>query len=198
MLRRRLGLMAAISAAALLAGCASTATSAQAPAAATTAAPESSRPAAPAASATKASPSTSAAEPHLPDGYDPTRNAGEDIRAALRQATRDHRAVLLDFGANWCPDCQVLDKLFRSQQVEPLLRRDYHVVAVDVGKFDHNLDLAADFVNLQTSGIPALVVLAPDGNVRTATDDGAFSNARTMSPAEVSAFLTRWATAGDR
>jgi hypothetical protein len=67
------------------------------------------------------------------------------------------------------------------------------VVAVDVGKFDHNLSLARRYVNLNTSGIPALVVLDPTGKVTVATNDGAFSNARSMKASDVAAFLTRWA-----
>lgn len=136
---------------------------------------------------------TGAAE--LPDGYDATRDAAADVKAALAQSAGDQRPLLLDFGANWCPDCKVLDKLFRSPQVNPLLRDDYRVVAIDVGRFDHNLDLAAQYVDLQSSGIPALVVLSPDGTVRTASNDGAFADARTMSATTVATFLKRWAQA---
>ncbi|WP_051945256.1 thioredoxin family protein [Streptacidiphilus rugosus] len=132
----------------------------------------------------------------IPAHYDGTRNATADIKAALAASAKDHREVLLDFGANWCPDCVALDALFRSPGVMPLVQKNYRVVAIDVGKFDHNLDVASAYVNLNTSGIPALVVLTADGKVRTATNDGAFSNARTMDAAQVSAFLTRW-SAGD-
>jgi hypothetical protein len=89
----------------------------------------------------------------------------------------------------------VLDRLFQSARTRPLLQRDYHVVAVDVGQFDHNLGFSAKYVNLQASGIPALVVLAPDGKVRVATNDGSFENARTMSSGQVNLFLSRWAPA---
>ncbi|MFF0290927.1 thioredoxin family protein [Streptomyces sp. NPDC005262] len=134
----------------------------------------------------------------LPDGYDANRNAKDDIEAALATAAKEHREVLIDFGANWCPDCKVLDVMFHSAQVEPLLQKDYVVVAVDVGEFDHNIDLAGQYVNLQTSGIPALVVLRSDGTVRTATNDGSFANAQTMDAGQVSAFLTRWAPSGNQ
>ncbi|MGF1431649.1 thioredoxin family protein [Kitasatospora sp. LaBMicrA B282] len=115
------------------------------------------------------------------------------MHAALTAAAQGDREVLLDFGANWCPDCRALDQMFQSPQVAPLLKADYLVVPIDVGQFDHNVDLAGRYVDLSTSGIPALVVLQPDGTVRTATDDGSFSDARTMDPSQVSAFLTRWA-----
>ncbi|MFF2078654.1 thioredoxin family protein [Kitasatospora sp. NPDC058162] len=148
---------------------------------------------APASAGAGAGTGTGAAE--LPDGYDATRDATADVKAALAQSAGDQRPLLLDFGANWCPDCKVLDKLFRSPQVNPLLRDDYRVVAIDVGRFDHNLDLAAQYVDLQSSGIPALVVLSPDGTVRTASNDGAFADARTMSATTVATFLKRWAQA---
>ncbi|MBB2742914.1 UNVERIFIED_ORG: hypothetical protein FHR35_002736 [Microbispora rosea subsp. rosea] len=88
----------------------------------------------------------------------------------------------------------MLDKLFQSKQTKPLLQRNYHVVAVDVGEFDRNLDFAAKYVKLKTSGIPALVVLAPDGRVLVHTNDGSFANARTMNSHQVNAFLTHWAS----
>jgi hypothetical protein len=59
-----------------------------------------------------------------------------------------------DFGADWCPDCVVLGTTFIRPATAKLLS-GYHVVRVDVGEFDHNLDIAAPYVNLRSSGIPA-------------------------------------------
>jgi thiol:disulfide interchange protein len=140
-----------------------------------------------------ASPSPAATDAAIPSGYEAGRDASADITAALAMAEQKHREVLIDFGANWCPDCVALDSMFHSAQVEPLLTNDYVVVAVDIGNWNLNLDVAARYVNLQTSGIPALVVLASSGKVITTTNDGSFSNARTMAPADVAAFLSEWA-----
>jgi hypothetical protein len=154
------------------------------------------QPAAPAAPpATSGFPATSA--PSMPGGpvrlYDPGRDAAADITAALVRARRDGRQVLIDFGADWRPDCVVLHSLFESPAVHPLLQQHYHLVAVDVGEFDHNQAVAARYVDLRRSGIPALVVLAPSGRVRVATNDGSFANARSMTGRQVRAFLARWA-----
>lgn len=128
----------------------------------------------------------------LPEGYNPKRDPNADITAALAESKADGHPVLLDFGANWCPDCVVLQRLFRSDSVRPVIG-GFHVVAVDVGKFDRHLGVVRRYhLNLQTSGIPALVVLSDKGKVRTATNDGSFSNARTMKAAQVAAFLKRW------
>jgi protein disulfide-isomerase len=150
----------------------------------------------PAAESTSPAPSSaspSADKPLAATGYDPSSDAAADVEAALKQAAGDKRPVLLDFGADWCPDCVVLHKLFQSDQVAPLLQKSYHVVAVDVGEFDRNLELAEKYVNLNKSGIPALVVLGADGSIRVATNDGAFANARTMKAPQVVEFLTHWA-----
>jgi thiol:disulfide interchange protein len=184
---RRGGLAAAMSTALFLAGCAGKAVP-------TPATSSSSSAAAVAAAATSA-PSAAAAET-IPDHYDPARDPAADLKAALALAATDGKNVLIDFGADWCPDCNVLDKLFQSEKTKPLLQRSYHVVAVDVGEFNHNLTFAAKYVNLKTSGIPALVVLTPDGKVRVATNDGSFADARTMNSDQVNAFLTRWAPKG--
>ncbi len=129
----------------------------------------------------------------IPTGYDANRNAIADIQAALSVAKASHKEVLLDFGADWCPDCMALDTLFHSAQVEPLLNSDYVVVAVDVGDWNLNISTADQYVDLTTSGIPALVVISGDGQVREATNDGSFSNARTMDSNQVANFLTTWA-----
>ncbi|NKZ02414.1 thioredoxin family protein [Actinomadura latina] len=138
------------------------------------------------------SPERSASSEPLPDGYDPARNPKADIAEALTRAKLDKRPVLLDFGADWCPDCVVLGRTFRTRTVRPVIAR-YHVVSIDVGQFDRNLSVARKYgLNLQTSGIPALVVVSSGGKVKTRTNDGSFANARSMKPAQVAAFLKRW------
>lgn len=191
MRRMGLGFAVAVSTVVLATGCASGGT-------AFTPGPAAATPTPVLSPGSSPSPMTSANAPTLPNGYDASRNAKADIRAALASAAREHREVLIDFGANWCPDCRALDAMFRSAQVEPLLQKDYVVVAVDVGQFNRNLNVAGQYVNLQTSGIPALVILKPDGALRTATNDGSFSNARNMDPSQVRAFLTRWAPGGSQ
>ena len=112
-----LGLAGVISAVALTAGCASSSTAtARAPVATAT------MPTATVSPSSSPSPvAPSATDRALPDGYDATRNAKADIKSALATAAEEHREVLIDFGANWCPDCRALDAMFRSAQVEPLL-----------------------------------------------------------------------------
>ncbi|GAB2975540.1 hypothetical protein GCM10027076_11260 [Nocardioides montaniterrae] len=133
-----------------------------------------------------------------PQGGPATRHAPLSATAAVARAraaaAKDHRPVLIDFGAGWCPDCVTLDGLYRRPGVARALQR-FHLVEVDVGDFDQNLGLARKYVDLRSSGIPALVVLTPTGRIAYASNDGAFANARTMTAAQVTTFLGQWAHA---
>ena len=125
--------------------------------------------------------------------YDPARDARADIDAALKLAAVDHKRVLIDFGADWCADCRVLARLYADPSVRPTLDAGYHLVVVDVGEFDRNVDVSKRYGNVIEGGIPALVVTDASGRALVATKDGSFANARTMKAPDVLAFLRRWA-----
>ena len=48
------------------------------------------------------------------DIYPDPAQARADIAAALKTAAATHKRILLDFGGNWCGDCQVLDIYFHD------------------------------------------------------------------------------------
>ena len=125
--------------------------------------------------------------------YDPHANASEAIAQALAQAKADHKRVLLDFGADWCPDCQVLAQLFDDPQVKPFLDAHYHVVRIDVGRWDNNLDIANRYGNPIEKGIPAVVILDANARTITSTAGGELANARTATAKEILSFLQQWA-----
>lgn len=134
---------------------------------------------------------TSSTEP-LPKGYAANRDPQGAIAAALEKAKSDNRPVLLDFGADWCADCVVLERMFQKGSVRDALSA-FHVVAVDVGNFDRNLGLVKKYgLDLDASGIPALVVLSPNGQVRATTNDGSFERSGSMSPEELAAYFRRF------
>ena len=155
----------------------------------------------PSAPATSPAATTSAPAPVTDAGSIPTKyppaaeDPSVDIASALTASRRDGRPVLLDFGADWCPDCVVLDRLYHSAAASAVLDSKYHLVLVDVGQFDTNLRTAAEYIDLRRSGIPALVVLRPDGSIAYRSNDGAFANARTMTAGELVTFLRRWSGA---
>ena len=125
-----------------------------------------------------------------PDLYPADANAQQEIADTLAQAGKEHKRVLLVFGANWCGDCYALDYAFHQPRIEPVLDANFKVVHVDVGRYDKNLDLAKKYlVNLE-KGIPSLAVLSPQGAVLYDTSE--FERARMMNEEDVIQFLNTW------
>ncbi len=125
--------------------------------------------------------------------YDPRANPNAAINQALTAAKADHKRVLLDFGADWCPDCQALAQLFDDPHVKPFLDAHYHVVRIDVGRWDHNLDVANRYGNPIEKGIPAVVILDEKAHTITSTAGGELANARTATANDILTFIQQWA-----
>lgn len=135
-------------------------------------------------------------EPAKPntDLYPAPEEARSEIAAALRRAASDHKRVILVFGGNWCYDCHVLDAAFHSKDIAPLVNANFHVVHVNIGEMDKNLDLAAKYDVPLNKGVPALAVLDADGRVLYSQKQGEFENSVRIGPADVVAFLRKWAS----
>lgn len=130
--------------------------------------------------------------------YDTTANPATDVARALEKARADRKLVLLDFGADWCPDCRVLDKLFADTSVAGYLGANFHVVRIDVGRWTRNLEFSKAYGSPIDSGIPAVVVLAPDGRIVASTKNGALATARRMTPPDAQRYLEQWVAAGSK
>jgi thiol-disulfide isomerase/thioredoxin len=124
--------------------------------------------------------------------YDENAIPQQDITSALAKSAKDGKLILLDFGANWCPDCLVLTKLFEDPAVKPFLEENFRMVRIDVGYWDKNLDISEQYGNPIANGIPAVVVLAPSGEIIATTKDGALANARTATPRDILEYLQTW------
>ena len=72
---------------------------------------------------------------------------------------KEKKRVLLDFGGNWCGDCQVLEIYFHDPANRSLLEANYVLVPVNIGRYDENLDIAARYGVPVSKGVPALAVL---------------------------------------
>ena len=124
--------------------------------------------------------------------YSETADPAADIAAALAEARRKHKNVILDFGGDWCGDCQVLDIYFHQAPNDALLAKHFILVHVYIGHMDLHLDVAAKYGVPIAHGVPALAVLDRHGKVLYSQATGQFSDMRYMQPDSVTAFLTKW------
>jgi thiol:disulfide interchange protein len=134
-------------------------------------------------------PATGATAKHI---YSETAKPKADIAAALMKAKSEHKRVILDFGGDWCGDCQVLDLYFHRTPNAELLEKNFVLVHVWIGHMDANIDVAAKYGVPIDKGVPALAVLTAGGKVLYSQATGQFADMRHMDPGSVSEFLTKW------
>jgi thiol-disulfide isomerase/thioredoxin len=107
-------------------------------------------------------------------------------------AAATHKRILLDFGGNWCGDCQVLDLYFHDPGNRPILEANFVLVHVNIGHMDANLDLAARYQVPLNKGVPALAVLSEKGKLLYSQKGGEFEAMRRMESSSVTQFLVQW------
>jgi thioredoxin 1 len=128
--------------------------------------------------------------------FDEKADAHRQILAAIAEASKTGKNIILDFGANWCGDCHALEAQMQKPELAALIARNYVVVNIDVGRFDKNLDVAQKYRIPVKKGIPALAVLDPRGNLLYAQDQGQFEDARQMNYEVIKAFFQQWKPKG--
>jgi len=124
--------------------------------------------------------------------YPEPTQAKADLAAALKTAAQTHKRVLIDFGGNWCGDCQVLDIYFHNAKNLPILESNFVLVHVNIGHMDTNLDIAAQYQVPLDKGVPALAVLSDKGKLLYSQRSGEFESMRRMEASSVTTFLVQW------
>ena len=121
--------------------------------------------------------------------YSETSDATADIAAAVVRARTEHKRILLDFGGNWCGDCQVLDIYYHQSPNAEILAKNFIVVHINIGHMDKNVDVAKKYNVPITKGVPALAILDSHGKLLYSEREKEFEH---TSPEAITAFLNRW------
>jgi hypothetical protein len=125
--------------------------------------------------------------------YPANADAHAEIKEAEEKAAKEHKRLLLVFGANWCFDCHVLDLAFHQPDLAPILAANYEVVHIDLGPDERkNADLVKQYEIPLDKGIPALAVAESDGTLVVSQKNGEFEDARGLSPEVLAEFLNKW------
>jgi thiol-disulfide isomerase/thioredoxin len=126
------------------------------------------------------------------DIYPDPAQAPADLAAALKTAAPTHKRVLLDFGGNWCGDCQVLDIYLHDPANLAIVNANFVVVHINIGRYDANLPLAQRYEIPLDKGVPAVAILSEHGTLLYSQKSGEFEAMRKMESSEVTKFLVRW------
>lgn len=122
--------------------------------------------------------------------YDEQADARTLLLRAREQAAREGKQVLVVFGANWCPDCRILERTVRrGEALATHLATRYVKVKVDVGRFDRHLDLDRELGRPTRAGIPSLSITDAAGKVQRTVDARALARAQHRGEAAIIAVI---------
>jgi ketosteroid isomerase-like protein len=120
-------------------------------------------------------------------------DAHVEIKDAEGRAAREHKRLLLIFGANWCFDCHVLDLAFQGPDLAPVVTANYELVHIDLGPDEHkNADLVKQYEIPLDKGVPAIAVAESDGRLVFSQKNGEVEDARRLTPEVLLEFLNKW------
>lgn len=126
--------------------------------------------------------------------YDEKADASAAVDAAFARAKKSGKRVLIDLGGNWCGDCIVLANIMQLKEMKPFIASRFEFVAVDVGRFDKNLQIPARFgITKRLEGVPSVIIAEPNGKFVNEGKISALSDARHMTPQGVADWLAQWA-----
>jgi thiol-disulfide isomerase/thioredoxin len=133
----------------------------------------------------------------LPYPYDESQSAkavDDAVAKARARALKRKRLLLVDLGGNWCGDCRILAGTLERPEVKAFVERHFEFVAVDVGRFDKNLQVPAAYgITYRLNGVPALLVVDPRSNrLLDKGRESALQDARSMTPQALVDWLAQW------
>ncbi len=124
--------------------------------------------------------------------YPENGNAQQQIASALAKAKSERKRVLLVFGADWCYDCHVLEKAFHSRELSNIVKSNFLVLHINIGRGEANRDLQTKYDIDVDKGVPAIAVLESRGRMVNSPSHDKISAARRMTYAQLADALNHW------
>ena len=134
-----------------------------------------------------------------PDIFDQQVSGDTLIDQALARAQKEEKRVIIFFGANWCPWCRRLHRLFtESPSVATRLQKGFILVYVDANfrrEKNRNSTVLKRYGDpIKQYGLPVLVVLDRDGTKLTTQETNSLAAPTDEQVVrQIGEFLGKWA-----
>ena len=125
--------------------------------------------------------------------FNPARNPAVDLKAAVKEAEKSNKRILLDVGGKWCIWCRRLDKFFETHKdVKEYLEKNYVEMKVNYGPKNQNYDFLSHYPKIP--GFPHIFILDKHGKLLCSEDTGKLENGKGGHDYhKVFKFLKKWA-----
>jgi len=125
--------------------------------------------------------------------YNPSADAADDLKSAIKIAAEQNKHVLVQVGGNWCSWCIRLHGFFESeQQVDSILKADYVLLRINYSPENKNPEVLAGLDYPQRFGFPVLLIIDQNGRRLHTQDTGLLELGKGYDPEKVKRFLLSW------
>lgn len=132
-----------------------------------------------------------AALPEYSTGYDASRDAFSDGRAALQLAASTHRKVLIEVGGDWCTWCHRLDNfLHTNPDLQQQLHDTFVMLKINVSETNDNAEFLKAFP--KPLGYPHMYITDNSGKILWSQDTAEFLEQGKYSRQRMLAFIAKW------
>ncbi|MDN3582307.1 thioredoxin family protein [Mucilaginibacter flavus] len=132
-------------------------------------------------------------KPHL---YNPSADAKAEISAAVKQASAQHKNVLLQIGGNWCSWCiKFNNQVTQDSSLNTYMNNNYVVLHVNYSQENTNDALMTSLGYPQRFGFPVFIVLDSKGNRLHTQNSEYLEEGKGYSKDKVLEFFKGWSPA---
>jgi len=125
--------------------------------------------------------------------YNPAADAKSEIADAVKQASKEHKHVMLQIGGNWCKWClRFNDLVTNDPALDKCLHDNYIMVHVNYSKENTNNEVLAGLGYPQRLGFPAFVILDDKGLRLHSQNSGGLGDGDGYSGKKVLEFFKDW------
>lgn len=121
--------------------------------------------------------------------FDESADASNAVDAALLDAQKEGKRVILVMGANWCHDSRGLSGWFAQPKFSVMLTPKYEIIYIDVGQRDRNIDIAQRFGINKIKGTPTVLVLSAQGDLLNPKSAPGWRNAASRSEGDIFSYF---------
>lgn len=123
--------------------------------------------------------------------YDARRDPARDLQAAIAEATKTHKRILLEVGGDWCVYCNIMDQTFASHpSLQKVRDDDFVTVKVNYSQQNPNQEFLSKYPKIPD--YPHFFVLDSKGAFLYSQPTHPFEHGRSYNVGKIDAFLKRW------
>jgi thiol-disulfide isomerase/thioredoxin len=120
----------------------------------------------------------------LPLPYERLEVTETQVLDFIAQSKVGNQSIII-FGANWCPDCRILEGTLLLPTVRSFIDDNFSVIHIDVGKYDINMNLLELLGIPKQEGIPRVVIFGQESNILNMNSTDKWRSARQNKAQEI-------------